>query len=85
MSNRKCRIESLHFANLVQRVYVRIMEIGNLFQVREDDVLVIANDTWNIGVVEWIQVTFNDQLKIPAKFFLGLNQFLNYRPKGIDN
>lgn len=85
MSSRLCRNEFLLFADPVHRVYVRIVKIGNLFQVREDDILIVTHDPWNIWIVKGFQVTFNDQLKVSAKFFLGLDQFFHYRPIGESN
>lgn len=79
MSNGLCRSE---FLLLVRRVYVRVVKVGNLFQVREDDVFVVTYDPRNIWIVEGFQVTFNDLLKVSAKFFLGFHQFFHYSSRG---
>lgn len=64
---------AVNFSSWSHRVYVRVVEVGNLFQVREDDVFVVTYDPWNIWIVEGFQVTFNDLLKVSAKFFLGFH------------
>lgn len=46
------------------------MKIRYLLQISEDNFFVISYGPWDPGIVEGLQITFDDKLNVSAEFFL---------------
>lgn len=57
-------------------ISLRVVKIGDLFEVHEDRLFVVANDPWHFHfrIIDSFHVAIDDGLQILAELFLGLQE-----------
>lgn len=58
---------------------LRVVKIGDLFEVHEDRVFIVTNDSWHFHfrIIDCFHVAINDSLQILTELFFGLQKFTN--------